>query len=464
MAVQRLSGLDAAFLAAETAECPLHVMAAMVLDPTTVPGGYSFEGFRRHMGERLGLVPPLRRRLVTTPLGLPRGVWVDEPHLDLEYHLRSAVLPAPGGPRELAAFVAGIAERRLDRSRPLWEMHVVEGLEQGHVAVVAKLHHALMDGVAGMEFMASLFTLEPEARRPEVEPAPVQPRAGSFELARSALAELALRPVALVRAAGETAWAVLRTSRWVLRAGGGATLPFTAPHADFGSVATSRRAMAFASISLDDVREVRDCLDATVNDIVLAVLGGALRRCLDGALPAAPLVAAVPVSVHGGGRPDPANAVSLMFATIGTDLDDPRARLEAIHRETERGKQLHAAIGGDTLLDWLDLLWPPLLSLTARIYVALHLAERVPPACNLLVSNVAGPPVTLFIGGARLVALYPFGPLYDGMGLNVTVLSCEGSLNFGLVASPDGLPGLWDIAAAIPDALTELRKAASRRA
>ncbi len=470
MAVRRLSGLDTAFLAAETADNPLHVMAAMVLDPSTVPGGYSFDGFRDRLGERLGLVPPLRRRLVAMPLGLQRAIWADDPHLDLEYHLRRARLPAPGGPRELASFVAGVAERTLDRDRPLWELHVVEGLEQGHIAVVAKLHHALMDGVAGMGFMASLFSLEPEAPPLETEtspletgPASVELRPGVFALAGSALADLALRqPAAVGRAVGGTGRAAVRLGRWLLRAPGRPTLPFTAPRTALSSVPTPRRVLASTSISLDEVRDVRKRLDATVNDVVLAVLSGALRRFLGqlGDLPDVPLVAAVPVSVRGGGGPDPANAVSVMFARLPTHLDDPLARLDAVRRETERAKQLHEAIGGDTPLELLELLWPPVLSMAARLYAGLHLAERLPPVCNLLVSNVAGPPVPLYFGGARLVALYPFGPLYDGMGLNVTVVSCEGSLGFGLVACRESVPDLSDLAAAIPEALTELRKAA----
>ena len=304
MAVQGLSGLDAAFLAAETPANPLHVMAAMVLDPSTVPGGYSFERFRDDIGARLGLVPRLHRRLNEVPFAPHGAVWVEDAGLDLGYHIRPATLPAPAGQRELAAFVAGLAERSLDRARPLWELHVIEGLEHGHIAVVAKLHHALMDGIAGMELMAALFSVAPDS--PPFETVPVSPEAspGMLTLTRVTLAGWLLQqPAAAARAVAESTRATMRVGRWLLLgAPRRVPLPFRAPRMGLGRVPTAHRVMACTSVALADVREISSRFGVTVNDVVLASLGGALRQVLvrRNELPEASLVAAVPVSVHDG--------------------------------------------------------------------------------------------------------------------------------------------------------------------
>jgi diacylglycerol O-acyltransferase len=238
-------------------------------------------------------------------------------------------------------------------------------------------------------------------------------------------------------------------------------LPFRAPRMGLGRVPTAHRVMACTSVALADVREISSRFGVTVNDVVLASLGGALRQVLvrRNELPEASLVAAVPVSVHDGDGFGLANALSLMFVSLGTQFDDPVARLDVVHQAAEQAKHLQGAIGPDAILAWLDAVWSPVVKGVARLYGGLQLAERLPPACNLLVSNIAGPPMPLYLGGARLVALYPFGPIYDGMALNITVLSCEGSLDFGLVACPESRLDVWDLAAAISDALAELGKA-----
>jgi diacylglycerol O-acyltransferase len=223
------------------------------------------------------------------------------------------------------------------------------------------------------------------------------------------------------------------------------------------------RAIAFTSLPLNDVKVVGRAVGATVNDVVLAVLGGAARSYLDARneLPDRSLVAAVPVSVRGTDEDvnEVANAVTLMFASLGTDIADPRARVAAVHASAHGAKHLQDAIGPDTFLHWLETPSPLVIAAAARLYVGLHLASRTPAIMNLLISNVPGPPVTLFFGGARLLALYPLGPVYDGVGCNITVVSSADTIGFGLVTCPDVISDVDALAAAVTDEFAKLRDA-----
>jgi len=458
MATRRLSGLDAAYLAAETSDQPFHVMAALVLDPASVPGGYSFEAFRDFIARRLDRVPPMRRRLVQVPLGLGRPRWVEEPGVDLDLHVHRAALPAPGGARELAALAAELDAHPLDRSRPLWEMHVVEGLEGGRLAVLAKLHHAMMDGVAGMQFMGAFFSREPEAEEPPARPAPAPDAApGSVELLAGAIPEALRRPLRLARAGASTLRSALRFG--LRRAAGDAAAEPAArvPRTALNARASRHRTIAFTALPLDEVKDVGRAFGATVNDVVLAVVSGALRSYLGarGQLPEQPLVAGVPASTHGEGD-ERANAYSLLFPSLATHLGDPAERLRAIHEAAERAKGRLTLLGPEALAEWSEVPSPLFLSLASRLYSGLRLFERVPLLCNVIVSNVPGPPLPLHFGGARLLALHPLGPVYDGMILNVTTVSYEATLHVGLVGTRDGLPDLWELAGLFPESLAEL--------
>lgn len=471
MTAKRLSGLDAAFLALERPGRYLHGMGLIVLDPSTVPGGFSLDAWREQVVQRLSLVPVLRRRLVEVPLGLHRPVRVEGADLDFEYHVRTIAVRPPVGPEELTELVAAIDERPLDRRRPLWELHLVEGLEDGRVAVIGKLHHALMDGLAGMQSMASLFSLGPDAE-PSTGAAPiVSDRApGTVELLAGAAGGMMQQPVKLAQALGATSRRVLgSTARSSLgMAGrardehGGMVSPFTAPRTVFNRALSERRIMAYTSLPFDDVAAIRRTLDVTFNDVVLAVVAGALRGYLAarGELPDRPLVAAVPIALREGRGEDPSNAVSLLLVELGTDLADPVARLASIHAAADRAKGRYGPQGGQATSQWLEAFSPLVLSTVAQVYAGLRIANYFPPVCNVLVSDVPGPPVPLYLAGARLVALHPLGPIYDGMGLNVTVVTSADSVDFGLVACREQTPDLWDLATGLHDALAELAQAA----
>lgn len=456
--MRQAAGIDSAFLAIETGDHPLHVMAVMILDPSTAPGGFSFEGFREFAADRLCGIPPFRQKLVPVPLGVARPRWVDV-EVDIDDHLRRVTLEG-GGLTDLARLAAALEPAPLDRELPLWSMYLVDGLDEGAVAVIAKVHHALMDGVGGMQFMASMFSLTPTPEPVVTIGDDIERTPAPWEQVLRAIPEIATAPVRVARALLSSAGAALRI-RSAFRADHTLPFPTSAPHMRWNDPLGPTRAIAFSSLRLSDVKAVARATGATVNDVVLAVLGGACRSYLRprGELPDRSLVTAVPVSLRGPGD-DPsevANAVTLMFASLATDVADPRARLEIVHSSMVDAKHLQAAVGADAFARWLDAPSPVVVATAARLYVGLHLASRTPAIMNLLVSNVPGPPVTLYLGGARLVALYPLGPVYDGVGLNITVVSTADTIDFGFVTCPDVIADIETFAAGIADSFATLQ-------
>lgn len=468
--MERLSGLDASFLYLETPSLHMHVAMAMTFDPSTVPGGYSFARVKALIAGRLPHAPVFQRRLVEVPFHLGHPVWVDDPDFDIDYHVRLAAVPAPGGLRELADIAGDIAGRPLDRTKPLWEMWIVEGLAEGHVGFIAKMHHSTVDGVSGAELLSVLFDLEPD-------PPPAEPPAGriadqhipsQLELVVHAMVDRTRRPFEITRD-------VIRTSQRVLdvrkvrigsdaRPGvGKAALPLSAPRTSFNTSLTRRRSVAFTAIGLDDVKRLKSALGTTVNDVVLAVCTGALRSFLiDGdELPAKPLVAVVPVSVRPN-NPDihGSNKVSSMFVQLPAQVDDPIERLMLIQKGTKGAKEEHNALGADTLLNWAEHATPNLFANAARLYTRMRLADRHRPIANLVISNVPGPDFPLYLCGAELQTGFPLGPVMDGMGVNITIMSYRGVMYWGIMACPETIPKVWSLAAAIPSALDELLEAA----
>jgi WS/DGAT/MGAT family acyltransferase len=463
--MQRLSGLDATFLYLETPTNHMHVASTTVFDPSTVPEGYSFDKVRDLVRDRLPLLPPFRRRLAEIPFGLHHPLWIEDPDFDLDYHLRRAALPAPGGARELAQFAADVMSRQLDRSRPLWEMYVVEGLEGGLIAVVSKTHHCAIDGVSGAELTVNLLDLQPEPT-PMTEPDTWEPDRvpSDFELVGHALSSLARQPIAAAKAARRTIEMAINLRRRNSRPDvNPPPAPFSAPRTSLNQNITAHRTFAFTDIPLDEVRAVKNALGGTVNDVVLAVCAGALRRYLAerGELPPKPLVAMVPVSVRSEEQMGTmGNRVSSMLVSLATDIDDPVARLQAIVGATKDAKEQEKAISAEVLTDWAEFAAPSVAARAARLASSMRVMERVNPIFNLTISNVPGPPFPLYSAGARMVAMYPMGPIADGAALNITVMSYMGTMYFGLVGCREVVPDVGVIAAHVDDALDELRKAA----
>jgi WS/DGAT/MGAT family acyltransferase len=443
----------------------MHVTGVIVLDPSTMPAGYSFAAIGELMASRIHLLAPFRRRLVTVPFGVDHPVWIDDPDFDLENHLRRIGVPAPGTMHELAEMVADIAGRQLDRSRPLWEMWVVEGLEGGQVAIVTKMHHSAIDGVSGAELMVNLCDLEPEQATvaPPSQPwHPDQPP-NDLVLLASSLARQALSPVRMLRLAARSRRNLTRVIQRARTDDTTTTLPFTAPRTPFSGAITPHRSVAFGRASLEDLKITKKAFGTTVNDVVLAACASSLRSWLSahGGLPDKPLIATCPVSVRDEGK-EAANQVSAMFVALPIQMEDPVARLLAIRELTIGAKELHRAVGADTLTDWAEFASPAVFARAARLYTSMRLADRHRPIHNLVISNIPGPPVPLYCAGARVQAVYPLGPIMEGAGLNVTVLSNMGNVDFGAIACREAVPDLWDIADGFVAAVSELRRLADK--
>ncbi len=465
--MQRLTGLDAGFLWMETPACAMHVAGLAVFDPTTAPGGWSLESVKDMLAGRLHVAPPFRRRLVEVPFQIHHPLWIEDPDFDLDRHIRHIAVPAPGGPPELATLASHLVSLQLDRSHPLWELWVIEGLEHGHVAFLTKVHHAAIDGVSGNDLLVALFDLSPEVAElsPPEEPWEPDRIPTDVELVGYAASSLARQPAQALRALRRTTEAALRMRTSNREADAAPPpAPFSAPRTSLNAPLTPHRSFASVSLSLPDAKAVKNAFATTVNDVVLALCAGALRRYLDSCdeAPEGPLVAMVPVSVRDEGEKGAmGNKVSMMLTSLATDVDDPVVRLLAVHASMAKAKAQQEAIGAATLQDWAEFAAPALAGRAARLYSRARMADRHRPVFNVIISNVPGPSFPLYSVGAKLMAHYPLGPIYHGSGLNMTVMSYEDHLDFGLVACPDLIDDVWVLADGLRDSLEELVKAAA---
>lgn len=461
--MRRMGSVDAAFLYGETPAWHMHVSAVLIADPTTAPGGFSVDELKRRIANRLHLAPQFRWRLVEVPFGLGRPGWVEDPHFDIDQHVRRIGLPAPGGPEQLGNLIGDLVSLKLDRRKPLWEFWVIEGLEGGRIAILAKVHHSIIDGVSGSELASVLFDLEPNPPD-EGEPPP-----RVFEEVPSPF-ELLLRGVAETLT---TPWRVVRLAEQSLRQGmrfldfqrqpHAPVAPFQAPRTSFNTELTPHRRFAFATVPLDDVRRIKKVFDVKVNDVVLALCAGALRRYLikNDELPDQPLIAQIPVSMRADDdRTEVGTKVAAMFASLATNVSDPVLRLLSIHESTKNAKEMQRALAVEKIMGITEAAPPALISLAARMYTAAQLDRRTPPIMNLIISNVPGPSFPLYVAGAEIESLYPMGPLLYGTGVNVTVFSYRDRVDFGFMVCREAVPQPWILAEGIEEAFVELRAAA----
>ncbi|OBH79833.1 diacylglycerol O-acyltransferase [Mycobacterium scrofulaceum] len=458
--MQRLSGLDASFLYLETSSQPMHVCSIMELDTSTMPGGYTFDRLRDALSLRIKAIPEFREKLADSPLNLDHPVWVDDENFILDRHLHRIALPAPGGRAELAEICGHIAESPLDRRRPLWEMWVIEGVagtdchRDGRLAVMTKVHHAGVDGVTGANLMSQLCSTEPDA--PPPDPAGGVGGASGWQIAAGGLVRFAARPLHLANVVPDTVSSAVATLRRALE-GQAMARPFAAPATAFNARITGRRNIAYAELNLDDVKRVKNRFGVKVNDVVMALVSGVLRQYLAdrNALPDSPLVASVPVSVHGKSDRPGRNQVSAMFSSLHTDVADPAERLKAIAHANSVAKEHSSAIGASLLQDWTQFAAPAVFGIAMRLYARTRFTDTT-PVHNLVVSNVPGPQVPLYMLGCEVKAMYPLGPIFHGSGLNITAMSLQGKLDVGLLSCPDLLPDLWEMADEFAVAMEEL--------
>jgi diacylglycerol O-acyltransferase len=473
--VEQLSGLDGEFLAMETNSVYGHVGSVCIIEDKVVKGAQSrlsLEYLTRFIESRLPLVPLLRRRLVTVPWGLDHPYWMDDPDFDIKFHLRELALPAPGSDRQLAEQVARLHARPLDRSHPLWELYLITGLHGGRAAIYSKIHHSAIDGVSGNDILAAVLDTSPEGRtlpEPEVFVGE-RPPDRAWLLGRSVFS-LARQPLQALRFAKELARSIPvlanavgpplarlagKDNEDLLSAPG-----LRAPRTPFNAPVSAHRRWAFTDLPLSEVKTLRAGSDLSVNDVVMALCAGALRRWLElhEALPLSPLIAAVPVSVRTKSQKGTfGNKVSMMLAPIPTNVSDPVQRLEAMHEAMRAAKEQHGAIPASLLADVSQFAMPVLANQAWRLSAKLRLMERVNPF-NLIISNIPGPNVGLYFAGAKVLAYYPVSAVVNGQGLNITVMSYRRNLYFGLIACRHLVPDLDLMAGFLRDELTSLTAA-----
>ncbi|RMF18084.1 MAG: wax ester/triacylglycerol synthase family O-acyltransferase [Candidatus Dadabacteria bacterium] len=466
--MEPLTGLDASFLYLETPEAPLHVSTLMVCDPSTAPVPVTYEALQRFMEQKARTTPVFRKRLVEVPLRLYYPVWIDDPNFDIIHHVRHAVVPQPGDEKALGQLVGRLTHGTMDRRYPLWEVWLIEGLKDGRIAILGKMHHALVDGVTGAGMMVSLFDMQPRPVPDELPPKPKgDPIPTEAELLAYAGRELAKQPrkfAKVLRQSIENYMHLLdRRERFdddlaSVERGVARSVPAT----HFNRRVGPKRNLAFARLSLNDVKAVKKATGTTVNDVVLAVCGGALRNWLarKDDLPDEPLIASCPVSVHGKRKnARGSNQVSALRCTLATHIADPLERLREINKETLRAKEELDAIGADLLAEWAEVVSPHAFNLGVRLYSSTAMSENV-LAHNVIISNVPGPRFPLYLAGAQIEAIYPIGPIFAGCGLNITLFSYRDNIDFGFFTDPDLCPDIWDLADEVQTAFADLQRAA----
>ncbi|HEX6975018.1 MAG TPA: wax ester/triacylglycerol synthase family O-acyltransferase [Vicinamibacterales bacterium] len=458
-----LSGLDALFLHLETPETPMHVGALHLLAPPPGDARAYVASMRRHVAGRLHLSPVFTRRLVLMPLALANPVWIHADTVDLRAHVRHVKLPAPGTFAQLEAMVARLHARLLERDRPFWRLYVIEGLASGELALYTKIHHATLDGAASVAFAHALLDTTPKPRAVPAHKRMAQgERPGLAELLETAarttgaqalralkqLPELArVLTVLVARSAATPAGAVRKSS-----------FRF-APRSPLNVTIGRARAVATLSVPLSAIARVADRHQVTVNDVVLAVVSGALRRHLtaQGGLPAESMIAAVPVSLREAGNTDATTLATMSRMGLATDVEDALVRLHAIHSGSARAKSLTRELRSIIPTDLPSIGMPWLFGAAAAVYGRVRLADRIPPLANLVVSNFPGPAVPLYLAGARLRTWWPLSIVEHGLGLNVTVQSYAGSMEFGVVAAHSVMRDPDAFVGAMREAFAELQ-------
>ena len=478
--MKQLSMTDVFMLAVENERQRLQMASVSILAPPA-PGErrVTRQRLRDLVAERIHLAPALRRKLRHVPLGLDYPYWIDDASLDLDHHVREFTLPAPGNDRQLAQAVADLVSQRLDHSRPLWELHVIDGLPDGRVAVLFKLHHAWADGISGLELHTLIFDRSPEGRQvPPPTVPPGEPVPSTWQMLARGMASLPFQPVRAVlgspRAvpyldqlmpfrvtpgAGTISGATRRMARLARLGGDGMLLrgdTLRVPKTVLDRPVTGRRRWAFTRVPLEDAKRIKNHFGVTLNDVVVAATAGAVRSWLLelGDLPAAPLAALVPVSVRTGSDNPGANLVQVMLVKLPTNEADPQVRLRRTHEALRAAKERHNAVPAAAMRGADELLMPALFIRAAR--AATLLAGLKGATANAVISNVPGPATEVYLAGSRVEALYPVGGLVEGFGFSTIVFSYSGGLDLGFVVDGDSPADPWRLAEAYDRSQREL--------
>lgn len=459
--MQRLSALDSEYLYMETSASLMHAANLVIVDPSTSDEPFEFARLHALYEQRLDLSPAFRRRVVDVPMDLHHPIWIEDPDFDLDWHLRHVAVPRPGGIEELYELIGELTSIPLDRTRALWETWIIEGMNDGRIAILSKVHHAATDDLSDQELMTTILDVSPEIETVEgsVESWKPERVPNDLEMVGHAMGALLRSPSQLI----STARRVVETT-FHLNTGNDEEYivdtpsPVIAPSSSLNGAITGRRTFATTCVPLAKVKEVKDALDVTVNDVVLAMCAGALRAYLDsrGEKPDGSLVAMVPVAVRFDEDSDAESFLSSMLTPLATNLDDPLERIAAIHETLVATQTNCDTISAEALQSWPDFAAPTMARRAARFYSRMRWSDHEQPLFNLTISNVPGPPFPLYVTGAEVHAAYPVGSIFDGCGLNITVMSYLDRLDFSILTCPDLVPDSSVIVDAIRTSLDEL--------
>lgn len=468
--MRQLSGQDASFLYMETAKTPMHIGGIMIYDPSTVKGGkQGFKDILWAIESRLHLVPGFREKLVHVPLSLDHPYWIEDKDFDLEYHVRHIRLPEPGDWRQLCIQTARLHSRPLDLTRPLWEFTVVEGLDaipglpKGSYAIVSKIHHACIDGMSSVDMVEAIHDLQPKPKEvPASRPWSGEQAPNPLELLFRAQVNTFTQPFRFAEMVARTVPALGRMGKTFIRARG--DRPISAPpRTRFNTVVTGHRVIEGRRFELNAVKEIKSAVaGATINDAVLTICGGTLRKYLEEKLelPDAPLIAMAPISVRSQDEKNTyGNQVAAMMVSLGTDIEDPLERLAVVHQAASASKEMTRAVGAKLMTDYSQFIPSTTAALAARLYTQYGLADRIRVPFNCVVTNVPGPQVPLYSAGARLVTQFGLGPVFDGMGLIFPVFSYCGYLMISVTSCREMMPDPEFFAECLQASFDELKAA-----
>jgi len=454
----RLTGLDASFLYTETPTTPMHTLKIAVVGPSGLSADQTFAMLREEMGRRVHLMPAFVLRVLDIPLALHHPVWAHDPRLDIDTHLKRMTVAAPGGPVEMDAAVAEIAATPLDRSRPLWELWMLDGLAHGETAFVAKMHHAIADGCAAATMLVHLMAAVPV--HPPMDAGLALPSRRRRVL--EALSEQPRRWAATPSLLARTLRGIDKMVRYRRQESEVGT-SVGAPRTPFNRHVSGSRSFATMELSLGEFKSLHRQLGVRMNDVLMAVVGRATASWLGDDNPDRAMVAAVPVGLPSGSGPRLlGNNLSNMLASMCTDVLDPVEQVYAVHNAMKDTKALHETFGPELMHEWADLAWPPVMTVGTRVYNRLKMADKHPPAANVIVSNVRGPVDPVCIAGTRIRRFYSVGPVLNGLGMNVTGWTYAGTLGLAVLADAEVVGNAHEMTAAIRRAYEDLLEASGR--
>lgn len=459
-----ISGMDATFLYTETPTSPMNIGSVIVIE-----GSIDFETFKATVHSRIHQFPKLRQRLIYVPMSIDYPYWVDDPNFDIDLHIKHIALPKPGSWKELRKTASQIFSEPFDQNRPLWSMTFVEGLDDlpqvppGSVAIISTIHHVAIDGVGGAGLMSLFLDFTPEKKEiPPPQPYKPAPLPNHIELLINSTMTFARDPFKFPKIITDTLKATVRAG--VLSRMQGSelpTAPFTAPSTPLNGIISGVRKWNSAILSLPRVQNIKSIMGTTLNDVLLAICSGALRRYLDekGKLPEKSLVSLVPISTRKKDDGATENQISAMLVQIATNVEDPIERLEAIHENNNRGKNYQGAIGAKTLSQMANAIPFGIANQAARLYSRYKISEFHKPIFNVTITNVPGPQMPLYVNGHKMITVMGSAPIIDGMGLIITILSYDGHITISPVSDTNSMPDLDQFTIYLRESANELEAA-----